>query len=98
MSKRKATDNYESVNDPDIRANGDPKPVENKADKFRRLANKRVPAAVKRLLQVANLGNRAQYESTPEQRSKILKALNDANERVFQSFANEKPAVSGWSL
>lgn len=98
MSRKKSEDAYTSVDDPDIRANGNPKPVESKADKFRRLANKRVPAAIKRLLHVANLGNSAQYESTPEQRQRIDDALSDALQRVRQSFDNEKPTTTGWSL
>lgn len=74
--------------DPAVNKNGDDsKPVESKADRFKRLANARVPAAVKRIGHVANLALRAQYEYTPEQSALLLKTLQDAVDHVKRRFA-----------
>jgi hypothetical protein len=50
---------------------------ESKADKFKRLAGKRVNKALNGIRGIGNLGGGG-YESTAEQREKIEKALNDA--------------------
>lgn len=62
---------------PDTPHNDD-KPTETKAEKFRRLAIRRVPKAVKAIHAIAALANRSAYEFTPEQRDKILATLADA--------------------
>lgn len=59
---------------------------ESKAERFRRLANRRVPAALKRLGAVANLGNKSQYECTEEQRDKLLQALASAFDDITSAF------------
>lgn len=69
--------------------NGPPK--EAKDAKFRRLANARVPAAIKRIRHVANLANRLQYTYTQEQAQKIVKLLSDevaSLQRRFEAQSN----------
>ena len=63
---------------------------ESKADKFRRLAKKRVPKAIKALSSIENLAN---YEYTNDQAAKVLEALGGALNRVSIAFSTEK-AVS----
>ena len=50
---------------------------ESKADRFRRIGKKRAAKAVKAVQALAALGGSG-YESTPEQRAKIVTALGDA--------------------
>lgn len=47
-----------------------------KAEKFRELATTRVRKTVKDLRLIGNLANTVNYEYTPEQVSKIMRALN----------------------
>lgn len=99
VSKKSKTEEYQSVDDPDIRANGDtPKPVESKEARFLRLANKRVPAAIKRLMHVANLANRQQYTYTDEQVKRITDSLEGYVQVVKQRFAGQKDAADRWTL
>jgi hypothetical protein len=51
---------------------------ENKKQRFKRLAVSRVNKAVKSIELIGNLGNTSLYESTPEERKKIIKAVNDS--------------------
>ena len=46
--------------------------------RFKRIAVGRVNKAVKSIELIGNLGNTSLYESTPEDRRKIIKAVNDA--------------------
>ncbi len=50
---------------------------ESDREKFVRLANKRVPNAIKAIQLVANLSNRSNYDYTDEDASKIVRALQD---------------------
>jgi ribosome biogenesis protein Nip4 len=50
---------------------------ESKRDRFRRLAPKRVSNALKRIRHIGNL-SAAAYESTEQERAKIVKAVSDA--------------------
>lgn len=54
---------------------------ETKSAKFSRLASKRVSKALKAVSNIGNLSG-AGYESTPEQRTKIVKALTEAVDSV----------------
>ena len=56
---------------------------ESKADKFRRLAKKRVPAALAKIRLIGNLGGSG-YEYTPEQVAKIETALKEASASVVE--------------
>jgi len=51
---------------------------ENKQQKFQRLAMKRVNKAIKSIELIGNLGNKSLYESTQDERKKIIKAVNDS--------------------
>ena len=51
---------------------------ESKNNKFKRLAVNRVNKAVKAIELIGNLGNASLYESSAEDRRKIIKAINDA--------------------
>ena len=68
------------------------KPPESKADRFRRLANRRVPNALKALGYVENLANAASYQYTDEQRDKIVTALDATVKRIKERFSGTKPA------
>ncbi len=46
-------------------------------EKFVRLANKRIPNALKAIQLVGNLSNKSNYDYTEEDVRKILKALQD---------------------
>lgn len=50
--------------------------IESRSDKFIRLANYRTAKAIERIRQLGYLSNRAQYDFTPEQISKIREALS----------------------
>lgn len=98
MGRKKSDADYQSVDDPDIRANGEGKPVENKADKFRRLANRRVPAAIKRINHVTNLFAGNSYESTVEQRTKVIDAIKAAYNRLLDAHNGTKSVADQFSL
>lgn len=68
---------------------------ENKGDKFRRIGQMRVPKALSALKGLANLAN---YDYTPEQRDKILKALQGAVQHVHAAFSGEKSAGEKFTL
>jgi len=51
---------------------------ENKQQRFQRLAMNRVNKAIKSLELIGNLGNKSLYESTQDERKKIIKAVNDS--------------------
>jgi hypothetical protein len=73
-------------------------PDESKADKFRRLALKRVPRAVKILRQVANLASKNTYEYTDEQKAKIKAAISKAAEGVADAFDKTAAPADGFTL
>ena len=51
---------------------------ENNKQRFQRLAMNRVNKAIKSIELIGNLGNKSLYESTPDERKKIIKAINNA--------------------
>lgn len=51
---------------------------ENKQQRFQRLAMNRVNKAIKSIELIGNLGNKSLYESTQDERKKIIKAINDS--------------------
>lgn len=73
-------------------------PVESKAEKFRRLAIQRVPQAVKRINQLANLFGTKQYEHTPEQAEKVWNMLVGAMDVLEQRMKGEKAAKQSFTL
>lgn len=89
----------------DNRANVAPKPTtkaaavkESKEAKFRRLGVARTNQAVKRLKQLANLANRANYHYTEEQIAKILAAVREAVKRLEAAFSGKLDGEQGFSL
>ena len=82
----------------DARVAGKDAVLESKGDKFRRLANRRVPRAVKALDAVRNLANVSQYEYTPEQRAAVISALSDALAAVRIAFEGRKDASATWRI
>jgi len=73
-------------------------PNESKSDKFRRLANMRVPRVIKSLAAVESLANRSAYERTDEQSEKILQAIEEAVKSLRRRFQGAPQAKTGWSL
>ena len=71
---------------------------ESKADKFKRLANHRVPVAIKRLNQIASLANRAQYEWTADQAELITSTLRKYVDGVVKRFAGVAQVDDGFKL
>lgn len=71
---------------------------EDKDTKFRRLALKRVPVALKRIRHVANLSNRSQYSYTDGQATKIVEAIKAEVLKLEMSFSGAKPPEAGFEL
>jgi len=72
------------------------KPAETKAAKFARLGMARVPRAVKAITNIGNLAGSG-YESTTEQREKIITTLEAAVAAVkarFSGTADKGPAFT----
>jgi hypothetical protein len=66
---------------------------ETRAEKFRRLGNKRVNAAIDKIMLIGNLGS-AQYEGTDAQKTAIvdalLNAVNTVNNQLFKTVSEKK--------
>lgn len=90
----------ETANVEDIRGDGDgrTKIVKSRRERFRSQAERRVNNAIKRLGQVANLGNRGSYEATDEEYSKILSALGEAYQEIRQRFSGGQVAKREFTL
>jgi len=63
--------------------------MESKNDKFKRLANKRVPAALEKLELIKNLSNTNNYEYSKEEVDTIIKALTVSINEIKKSFNNK---------
>jgi len=61
--------------------------LENKQERFARLANHRVNNAIKRIGQLRSLANRVQYDYTADEVNKIVGAVQDAVNAVRTAFA-----------
>ena len=59
---------------------------ETKNETFLRLANKRLPAAVKRIRLLGNLSNAQNYDYTPEQVSTLIATLQKEVDKVADGF------------
>lgn len=66
-------------------------PNETKADKFKRLANFRVPKAVRVIRQLSALANRSTYEYTPEQSAKVIQLMQDELAALRNRFTQAAP-------
>ena len=62
---------------------------ESKSDKFKRLASKRVVNAIQKIELITNLAAPS-YESTPEEVTKILAALQGSVDKVKAVFSKQK--------
>ena len=62
---------------------------ESKKAKFRRLANTRVPNAVKQIELIKNLANTTHYEYSKEEVNAILKTLSKSMNELKKSFADQ---------
>lgn len=62
---------------------------ESKSDKFKRLASKRVVNAIQKIELIANLAAPS-YESSPEEVTKILAALQGSVDKVKAAFSKQK--------
>ena len=62
---------------------------ESKGDKFKRLASKRVVNAIQKIELLTNLAGSG-YESTPEEVTKILTALQGSVDKVKAAFSKQK--------
>jgi len=65
--------------------------------KFVRIANNRVPKALKAIAGIGNLSG-SQYQSTPEQQKAILDALRAEVSKVETKLAGKKETVAGFVL
>lgn len=65
-------------------------PNETKSQKFVRLANIRIGAALTAIERLSNLGSSA-YERTPEQVAKLEKCLNDATKDMVAALSPKSP-------
>ena len=70
---------------------------ESKADKFKRLASKRVVNAISKVELIANLAGSG-YEYTPEQVEKILTALQGSVDKVKAAFNKQKIEKTEFTL
>jgi hypothetical protein len=93
-------DRPESANVEDRRSGGDgrPKIVKSRRERFKTQAERRVNNAIKRLAQVANLGNRSSYEATEEEYGKILSVLGEAYQEIRLRFSGGQVAQQRFTL
>ena len=63
--------------------------MEFKNEKFKRLANKRVPAAIEKLELIKNLANTNNYDYS-KKTDEIIKALNKSINEIKHAFNNKK--------
>ena len=69
-----------------------------KGPKFKQLANKRVPRALKALDSVANLSNKSVYDYTDEQRDSIVAILRSRLKSLEERFNGDTKRDTEWSL
>ena len=69
-----------------------------KSDKFKELARSRVNRAINMIRLIANLGNKAHYDYTPEQARKIVKALDSEVKNVSTKFHSKKRGTEEFTI
>jgi hypothetical protein len=74
------------------------KTKETKEAKFKRLANRRVAVALKRLGHIKSLSNRSSYAYTPDQVAKITTVLREALKNVEDAFSGQKETPAAFTL
>jgi len=73
-------------------------PNNNKAEKFKELATSRVNRAINMIRLIANLGNKAHYDYTPEQARKIIMTLNAEVKNVQVKFNSKKRGTEEFTI
>ena len=71
--------------------------AENKHDKFKRLASKRVSNAIKKIELIGHLSG-SSYESTAEEVEKIFSALQQALDGAKEQFSAKTPEKKKFEL
>jgi hypothetical protein len=71
---------------------------EQKAERFKRLAEKRVRKVLDDIRIVSNLSNRGLYDYTPEQLRKIFGAMKDAITKAEARFRGEEKEEKNFEL
>ena len=69
-----------------------------KSDKFKELARSRVNRAINMIRLIANLGNKAHYDYTPEQARKIVTALQSEVNNVKTKFNSKKRGTEEFTI
>ena len=69
-----------------------------KSDKFKELARSRVNRAINMIRLIANLGNKAHYDYTPEQSRKIISVLNAEVNNVKTKFNSKKRGTEEFTI
>lgn len=70
----------------------------NKSENFRKLARSRVNRAINMIRLIANLGNKTNYEYTPEQARKVVNALQSEVSNVKIKFSSKKRGTEVFTL
>jgi hypothetical protein len=71
---------------------------EQKAERFKRLAEKRVRKVLDDIRIVSNLSNRGLYDYTPEQLRKVFGAMKDAITKAEARFRGEEKEEKNFEL
>ena len=69
-----------------------------KSDKFKELARSRVNRAINMIRLIANLGNKAHYDYTPDQARKIVSALQAEVNNVKTKFNSKKRGTEEFTI
>ena len=70
----------------------------NKSEKFKELARSRVNRAINMIRLIANLGNKAHYDYTPDQAKKIINVLQAEVSNVKVKFNSKKRGTEEFTL
>lgn len=74
------------------------RPTETKAEKFKRLANRRVPNAVKALLNIRRLANRQNYAYSDAERDIVLSHIEKAYKALCDAFKQDQVSPPNGTL
>ena len=69
-----------------------------KSDNFKKLARSRVNRAINMIRLIANLGNKAHYDYTPEQARKIITALQSEVTNVKTKFNSKRRGTEEFTI
>ena len=69
-----------------------------KSDKFKELARSRVNRAINMIRLIANLGNKAHYDYTPDKARKIVSALQAEVNNVKTKFNSKKRGTEEFTI